>query len=122
VDSLTVTTKSSDVGMSFDYHSDAMDHPAFKGELGLATLGFWLSCGSWTSANGRTGVVPRTVAEELGDQELINILVSQELWLERADSYELLRGPSNDWPLPMWRYGNKPDDGRLITVDTDSLQ
>ena len=108
--------------MSFDYHSDAMEHPAFKGELGLSALGYWMRCGSWTSANGRTGVVPKKVAEEFGDSELINVLVSQELWLERADGYEFLRGPSSDWPLPVWRYGDKPDDGRLISIDPDSLK
>lgn len=108
--------------MSFDYHSDAMELEAFTGELGLAALGLWLRCGSWTSANGRTSFVPRKIAEEIGDRDLINVLVRHELWLETDDGFEFLRGPSSDWPLPIWRYGDKPDDGRLISVDLDSMR
>lgn len=108
--------------MSFDYHSDAPEHPAFQGELGLAAFGFWMLCGSWTSANGRTGFVPKEIANELGNSELITVLVRHELWLERGNGYELLRGPSSNWPLPIWRYGEKPDDGQLLSVDPDSLR
>jgi hypothetical protein len=108
--------------MSFDYHSDAFDHPAFTGELGLAALGFWIRCGSWTSANGRTGLVPKAVAEEYGDAELIAKLVDTGIWEETSAGYELLRGPSAELPLPLWRYGEKPDDGLLISIDLDSLR
>ncbi len=108
--------------MSFDYHSDALDHPAFTGELGLAALGFWIRCGSWTSANGRTGVVPKAFAEEYGDAELMAKLVDNGIWQETHAGYELLRGPSAELPLPLWRYGEKPDDGRLICIDPDSLR
>jgi hypothetical protein len=106
--------------MSFDYHSDAADHPAFVGDHGLASFGFWIRCGSWTSANGRTGVVPKAVAEDYGDADVIAKLVDHGMWRETPAGYEMLRGPSTDFPLPLWRYGDKPDDGRLITVDRDS--
>lgn len=108
--------------MSFDFHSDASDHPAFTGEYGLAAFGFWIRCGSWTSANGRTGVVPKAVAEEYGDAEVIAKLVDNGMWRETAAGYELLRGPSAELPLPLWRYGEKPDDGRMISIDPDSLR
>jgi len=108
--------------MSFDFHSDVNEHPAFNGEHGLAALGLWTMCGSWTSAHGRTGMVPREVAEDMGDPGLIAVLVDGGLWEETPDGYEMLRGPSTDFPMPLWKYGEKPDDGRLITIDEDSLR
>lgn len=110
--------------MSFDYHSDAMEHPAFTGENGLGALGLWIHCGSWTSANGRTGIVPKEVAEDTGDAELIAKLIDNGMWRPTDDGtgYEMLRGPSTDFPMPLWRYGEEPDDGRLISVDQDSLR
>lgn len=103
--------------MSFDYHSDAVEHAAFAGPLGLAALGLWTRCGSWTSANVSHGVVPTDIAESMGDGELIEHLVSHGLWHRTAAGYEMTHGP-----LPLWRYGSKPDDGRLISIDTDSLR
>lgn len=110
--------------MSFDYHSDVAEHPAFTGDNGLGAMGLWVRCGSWTSANGRTGIVPRAVAEDYGDADLIAKLVDNGMWQPTADGtgYEMLRGPSAELPLPLWRYGDKPDDGRLLSVDTDSLE
>ncbi|SDP77264.1 hypothetical protein SAMN04487914_13722 [Arthrobacter sp. ok909] len=99
--------------------SDAID-PAFVGDHGLASFGFWNPCGSWTSANGRTGVVPKEVAVDYGDADVIAKPVDHGMWRETAVGYALLRGPSTDFPMPLWRNGDKPDDGRLISIDRDS--
>ncbi len=108
--------------MSFDYHSDSPDHAAFNGEHGLAAFGFWIRCGSWTSANGRTGLVPKAVANDYGDADVIAKLVDSGMWRPTPDGFEMLRGPSNELPMPLWRYGEKPDDGRLISIDRDSMR
>lgn len=106
--------------MSFDQHSDAISHPAFTGDLGLAAMGLWTLCGSWTSANGRTGVVPKEIAEDFGDAATIGKLVDDGMWRDTPDGYEMLRGPSTDFPLPLWRYSDEPMDGRLFSIDRDS--
>lgn len=112
--------------MSFDFHSDATDLSVFRsGPLALAAFGYWVQCGSWTSANGKTGIVPRAIAIEFAGEdaaELISLLTAEGIWEEIEGGFRMLRGPSSDWPLPIWRYGEKPDDGRLISVDGDSLR
>jgi hypothetical protein len=67
-------------------------------------------------------VVPTSIAEDYGDPELIALLIKEGLWEESPEGYKLLRGPSTDWPMPLWRYGEKPDDGHLVSVDRDSLR
>lgn len=92
--------------MSFDVHSDAGEHLAFQGEDGLAAFGFWSRCGSWTSANGKTGLVPHNVAQAFGDPGLVRTLVDGGIWQETAFGYRMLLGPTTDPddPLPLWRY------------------
>lgn len=66
----------------------------------------------------------REIAENYGDADLIGKLVDDGMWrpTEDGNGYEMLRGPSTDFPMPLRRYGEKPDDGRLISVDEDSLK
>lgn len=102
--------------MPFEFHSDA-------GELlaglpaGNEALGLWVACGSWASAHGESTSIPMEVVHEQGGgTTAIATLVASGLWTEVDGAYKMGRGPSTDWPLPLWRFGDNPDDGRLITV------
>ena len=108
--------------MSFDCHSDALNHPAFLGKHGHAAMGIWVRCGSWTATNGETGVVPLDVAAEVaaGDTDAIDKLVENGIWRETPEGYEMLRGPSSDFPMPLWRYDEKPETRRFIDLDHGS--
>jgi len=105
---------------TFDWHSDVNDLPGVAGPGGLAAFGLWISCGAWTSRNGRTGFIPTEVVDELAgsDQDSIDRLVQAGLWQPAPAGYTMLRGPSSDpdLPLPLWRYGDGPAH-RLFEVD-----
>lgn len=104
---------------SFDIHSDVHEIPEVAGPGGLAAFGLWWRCGTWTSRNGRTGVVPRSVVEEYAgdDTDSVDRLVIAGLWEPIVEGYRMLRGPSSDpgLPLPLWRYGDGDSD--VLQVD-----
>lgn len=106
---------------TFDWHSDVAELPHVGGPEGLAAFGMWVRCGTWTSANGRTGIVPDHIAADFsqGQSDLIEQLIAAGLW-ERTDcGYLMLRGPSTDpdQPMPLWRYGDEDLGGRLFAID-----
>lgn len=106
---------------TFDWHSDVNDLPVWGGPDGLVAFGLWVRSGCWTSANGRTGVVPNDVASALsgGDDAAIAVLVDAGLWEPTREGYRMLRGPSSgpDQPLPIWRYSDGDTGGRLFARD-----
>lgn len=106
---------------TFDSHSDVTELPILQGPGGLAALGLWMRCGSWTASHGQTGVVPHAVAEEMssGDQGAVQLLVDAGLWERLPEGYRMLRGPSSDpdLPLPLWRYSDDDLGGRLFSLD-----
>lgn len=104
--------------MAFEVHSDTAGHPA-AATAGLAGWGVFVLCGSWTSANGETGVVPFHVVEEFGYGHAVEPLVSAGLWTVVEDGYRMEFGPGSDWPLPLWRYGSDPGDGSLLAIVRD---
>lgn len=101
---------------TFDIHSDIHDLPGIAGPDGLAAYGLWARCGTWSSRNGRTGIVPKNIVEEFAsdDQESIERLVSAGLWEPIPEGYRMLQGSNADPDLllPLWRYGD--DDGRFL--------
>lgn len=101
--------------MAFEYHSDALDHIGDSEAVGL-----WVFGGNWTDRHGRSGVLTDAgVAECRGTPEAIAVLVTKGMWTRVEGGYRYDRGPSTDWPLPLWRYSDAPSDGRLITVIPD---
>lgn len=106
---------------TFDWHSDVSEIPAMRGSDGLAAFGLWLRCGTWTSANGRTAVVPGHIAADFsgGHHDLIAQIVEAGLWEPLDEDYRMLRGPSSDadQPMPLWRYGDEELGGRLFARD-----
>jgi hypothetical protein len=105
--------------MAFEVHSDIANHPVAKA-AGAAGIGLWVLCGTWTSANGETGVVPREVAESMGSPEIVAALVKAGLWTDLGTGFRMEYGPTSDGPLPLWRYGDEPvTKGRLFEVVRD---
>lgn len=107
---------------TFDTHTDIHDLPELQGAAGLAPLGLFLRCGSWTSAHGQTGVVPRAIAEDFatGNEGSIDVLVQAGLWEPIPEGYRMLRGPhaDPDQPMPLWRYGDGDIPGLFAIDDT----
>ncbi len=106
---------------TFDWHSDINDLDGVAGPDGLAAFGLYLRTGSWTSSNGRTGVVPDAVVLELGagDQDSVDRLVRAGLWQRCDGGYRMLRGPHSEpaQPMPLWRYTDDDLDSRLFGPD-----
>lgn len=106
---------------TFDVHSDVHEISALQGPDGLASVGLWGRCGSWTASNGRTGFVPDQVAQTFGanQDDVIQKLVDAGLWERAEGGYRMLRGPSEDpdSPLPLWRYGDGDFDGWMVVAD-----
>jgi hypothetical protein len=104
--------------MAFEFHSDTATHPAVHA-AGLAGWGTFILCGTWTSANGETGVVPDAVAAEHASPEDVSALVDAGLWTKIDGGYRMEYGPSTDLPLPLWRYGDSPSNGQLLSFVPD---
>ncbi|WP_144440176.1 hypothetical protein [Rhodococcus erythropolis] len=106
---------------TFDSHSDVHEIPSLRGPQGLAAVGLWQLCGTWSSANGRTGFVPDEVVERyaVNQDEVVQQLVEAGLWEHMEGGYKMLRGPSDDpdIPLPLWRYSDHDLGGRMFAVD-----
>lgn len=106
---------------TFDIHSDVIDLPELQGPEGLEAHGLWHRCGTWTAANGRTGLVPGDIARKFscGNVAAIDRLIQAGLWEASDDGYRMLRGPSSDpdQPLPLWRYSDDDLGGRLFAFD-----
>lgn len=106
---------------TFDWHSDVGELPHVGGPDGLAAFGMWVRCGTRTSANGRTGIVPDHIAADFsrGQSDLIEQLIAAGLWERTDGGYRMLRGPSTDadQPMPLWRYGDEDLGGRLFAID-----
>lgn len=97
-----------------EMHSDLSQHPAVL-RAGLGGLGPFVLCGSWTSAHGETGLLPEDVARQHGSAESIAALLEAGLWTDTGGGYRMEYGPGSDWPLPLWRYGDDPGTGALLS-------
>ena len=103
--------------MAFEFHSDAAGSAVVTAAGGEA-WGPFVLCGTWTSANGETGIVSKEIAEAKGSRAAIDALVRAGLWTDLSrDGHRMEYGPSQDWPLPIWRYGDTPcAPGRFVEV------
>ena len=69
-------------------------------------------------AHGELHVIPAATALRLadGDSDSVDALLHAGMWSVTDNGYRMERGPSEDWPLPIWRFGDTPGDGRLISI------
>lgn len=106
--------------MSFSFHSDVSEHEVF-GKLSNAAFGLWVKPGTWTSAHQSPAFVPDRGIEEISDgtdvSSEVNELVNAGAWTRVSAGYHMEYGPSNDVPLPVWRY----DEGSPVNVQGDQF-
>jgi hypothetical protein len=101
--------------MAFESHTDASELLDTT-PVGLQAYGLWMFGGSWMSTHGKTGVITdEAVAELDGKPDQVAKLVDAGMWTRVDGGYRYERGPSADWPLPIWRFSDEPGTG-LITI------
>ncbi len=111
-------------GGTFETHPGVHGLVGIAGPDGLAALGLWRKCGTWTARHGRTGVVPQMVADECAGEDLESIerLIIAGLWEPITEGYRMLRGPggSRDPALCLWRYGGDDLPGSCAVEDSST--
>lgn len=102
---------------TFGCHSDIHELEGVRGPDGLAAIGLYILSGTWTAANGRTGVVPEHVVRETfsGDQETVDRLIGADLWEACDGGYQMLRGPHPDPDAPLRSGGTATTTSEVVS-------
>jgi hypothetical protein len=108
--------------MSFSFHSDVADHEVF-GQLSAGAFGLWTRAGAWTSAHQSPAFVPDRAIDHIADgldlSSEVDELVTGGAWTRVSGGYHMEYGPSNDLPLPVWRYDEGAPANGLIEIIPD---
>jgi hypothetical protein len=111
--------------VSFAVHSDILHHEVFS-RLSPGAFGLWFLAGCWTSANETAGVVPSQAFVELAEgwnevdlATVVDELVQAGVWTPVAGGHRMEYGPSDDFPLPIWRYDKEPPANGLFEILPD---